>query len=423
MVPVILASLEATMSILTRPRPPRADAPSDVEALEALIEEARQRARRRRRGYAACTLVAAAAGLLGFYGFNHGGGSTRPQARAEQAPGEAGAPSQKGTGESNLVPGFSLDGAPLTTLAVDPHRPSTIFAATFAGVLRSSDGGHHWDAVNTAPSATRVDSLVIAPTGPETVYAGTGGGVFKSTDGGTTWQAANSGLFGKDTTLEQRNHRLAEGYVYALAVDPRDPETVYAGTLEEGLFKTTNGGASWRSVGLRGVSTLVLDPRDPETIYAGAEGGGPPQIFKSTDGGSSWSAVGLQGKNVKWLSLNPEDTDIVYAGTFEHGVFRSRDGGSSWRAWRDVGGLTFDPQNAETVYANSEGRILKSTDGARTWRGLDVGRAADFLALDPGNSATLYAEADRGLIKSTDAGRSWRGLRGDPFWKALSKTP
>jgi Tol biopolymer transport system component len=74
------------MSILTRPRPPRADEPSDAEALEALIEEARRRARRRRRGYTAAALVAAAAGLLGFYGFNHGGGATRAQDGAEPRP-------------------------------------------------------------------------------------------------------------------------------------------------------------------------------------------------------------------------------------------------------------------------------------------------------------------------------------------------
>jgi Tol biopolymer transport system component len=83
MVLVILASLEDTMSILTRPRPPRFDLPPDPEAPEALIEEARRRARRRRRGYVACTLVAAAGGLLAFYGFN-GGGATRLETRAEQ---------------------------------------------------------------------------------------------------------------------------------------------------------------------------------------------------------------------------------------------------------------------------------------------------------------------------------------------------
>jgi Tol biopolymer transport system component len=83
MVLVILASLEDTVSILTRPRPPRFDLPPDPEAPEALIEEARRRARRRRRGYAACTLVAAAGGLLAFYGFN-GGGATRLETGAEQ---------------------------------------------------------------------------------------------------------------------------------------------------------------------------------------------------------------------------------------------------------------------------------------------------------------------------------------------------
>jgi Tol biopolymer transport system component len=84
MVLAILASGEDTMSILTRPRPPRADDPSDAEALEALIEEARRRARRRRRGYAACALVAAAAALLVYFGFNHGGGATRGQVGGEQ---------------------------------------------------------------------------------------------------------------------------------------------------------------------------------------------------------------------------------------------------------------------------------------------------------------------------------------------------
>jgi Tol biopolymer transport system component len=89
MVLVILASAEDTMTILPRPRPPRTDEPADVEALEALIEEARRRARRRRRGCAAAALVAAAAGLLGFYGFNHGGEATLAQDGGGPASGQA----------------------------------------------------------------------------------------------------------------------------------------------------------------------------------------------------------------------------------------------------------------------------------------------------------------------------------------------
>jgi photosystem II stability/assembly factor-like uncharacterized protein len=452
------------MSVLTPQRPPRSDDRSDVEALEALIEEARRRARQRRRWYAACTLVAAAAALLGYFGFDHGGGGTGSQARAERDSGGAGVPSQGGASGSSLASGLSLDGAGvISALLVDPQRPRTIFAATYGGVLKSTDGGRSWRAVNIAPTATVVDSLVIDPQDSETVYVGTEGGVFKSTDGGATWQPANTGLFGKET-VQERSDPLV-GYVYALVVDESNSGTVYA-ARESGLFKSTNGGDSWRRLGLRNVGTVVLDPKDPETIYAGAVGTGFSRdagligpraarrtldgVFKSSDGGSNWRAVGLQGKSVGWLALDPEDTNIVYAGTWEYGVeqrvFKSSDGGSSWRAALEgknvdvltfdpqgpdtfVDGLTFDPQDPDTVYANvsdaptAKGQIIKSTDGARTWRALDVGQAANFLALHPRNSAMLYALSDTGLLISSDAGRSWRGLRGDPFWKALSTTP
>jgi hypothetical protein len=451
------------MSVITPQRPPRSDEPSDVEALDALIEEARRRARRRRRWYAACTLIAAAAALLGYFGFDDGGGGTGSQARAQRPSGGAGARSQ-GDGASPAL-GLSLDGADsISALLIDPQRPRTIFAATYGGILKSADGGRTWRrAANAAPTATPVDSLVIDPQDPDTVYAGSGGGVFKSTDGGVTWQAANTGLFRKET-VQEGNHRLVEGYVSALVVDESSPRIIYAATWTNGLFKTTDGGGTWRGLGLRSVSTVVLDPTDPETIYAGAGGADARGIrarsgvFKSTDGGSSWRAVGLQGKNVTWLALDPENTNIVYAGTWEslgrlssgrraHRVFKSSDAGNRWRPAALPGsdvdgltfdpqgpgtvveGLTFDPQDPDTVYANISNRpaindrIIKSTDGARTWRALDVGQAADFLALVPRNSATLYALSDTGLLMSTDAGRSWRGLRGDPFWKALSSMP
>jgi photosystem II stability/assembly factor-like uncharacterized protein len=431
------------MSVVTPQRPPRSDDRTDVEAL---IEEARRRARQRRRWYAACALVATAAGLLGYFGFDQGGGGTSSQARAERPSGGAGARSQ-GDGASPAV-GLSLDGADvISPLVVDPQRQRTIFAVTYGGILKSSDGGRRWRAVNIAPTATVIASLVIDPQDPETIYVGTEGGVFKSTDGGATWRPANAGLVGKET-VQERSDPMA-GVISALVVDESRSGTVYAARAT-GLFKSTNGGASWRRVGLRNVGSVVLDPENPETIYAGALGRAPrgerfrrwtlDGVFKSSDGGSSWRAAGLQGKNVTWLALDPEDRNTVYAGTWErkygvgeHRVFKSSDGGSSWRSaleGKDVEGLTFDPQDPDTVYANVSdgavggfGRIIKSTDGARTWRALDVGQAANLLALHPRNSAMLYALSDTGLLMSSDAGRSWRGLRGDPFWKALSTTP
>jgi photosystem II stability/assembly factor-like uncharacterized protein len=428
MVLAILASCEDTMSILTRPRPPRSDIPTDPEALEALIEEARRRARRRRRGYAAAALVAAAVGLLGFYGFNHGGGATRPQAGAELPQGEVGVGSQVGYGKWVSAPG-PYDG--ISELVFDPQHPSTVFAATGGGVYRSADGGRTWRALELAPDADRVDALAIAPGDPKTLYAGTGRGVFKTTDGGASWQATSSDLLGNETA-ERRDHRIDEGYVYALAIDPRDPDTVYAGTSEAGAFKTTDGGASWRRIGLGAVGPLVLDPEDPETIYAGAAGAHarpPSGVFKSSDGGASWQPVRLQGTYVVSLTFDPQDPETIYAGAAgaygrgPSGVFKSADGGATWRpaglAGKNVGGrLLLDPQDPQTVYAeaweNDVNGVFKSSDGGRTWQALTIGREAELLALDPRNSTWLYADSNIGILTSSDAGRSWRATGWGP---------
>jgi photosystem II stability/assembly factor-like uncharacterized protein len=426
MVLVILASVETTMSILTRPRPPRADERSDAEALEALIEEARQRARRRRRGYAASALVAAAAGLLGFYGFN-GGGATRPQARAEPPRGGEAAAAPSDAARWPLQPG--LEGGAITGLALDPQDPNTVFATTLeAGVFKSGNGGRTWRLLDLAPGVSRVDALAMAPGDPKTLYVGTGRGVFKTTDGGANWQATSSDLLANETA-EERDHRSLEGYVYALAVDRRDRDIVYAGTWEKGVFKTTDGGASWRSIGLEAVSPLALDPRDPETIYAGAVGGlGPTGVFKSSDGGASWHLVGLQGTTVGALALDPQHPETIYAGTDGKGVFKTTDGGASWGAagleGRDISGLILNPKNPQNVYAESKGRIFASTNGGRSWRALNAGWVPGTwptaLALNPRNPATVYVgtitavdgkgDVGAGVFKSVDGGNSWRPM-------------
>jgi photosystem II stability/assembly factor-like uncharacterized protein len=423
MVLVILASLEATMSILTRPRPPRSDDPPDVEALEALIEEARQRARRRRRWYGACALVAASAGLLGFYGFNHGGGA-RPQAFAEDVPGGAAVPSEQVAG---WTPARGLERAFIIALAVDPQESRNVYAASReAGVFKSSDGGTTWRPV-FAPSterAGRFDALAIAPGDPEIVYAGTGGGVFKSIDSGATWRAANSGLFGRESA-EERQHRLDEGYVTALIVDPGDSETVYAATYGD-VFKSTNGGASWRSMGLSHslVGALVLDPNDPDTMYAGMLGafaGGAwakSGVFKSTDGGAGWRPVGLQGRNVSALAVDLAHPEHLYAGTDEHGVFKSTDAGASWHpaglARKSVERLALDENDPLMIYATTGDGVFKSVDGGGSWRALNGKRApragVTALVLDPRDSATLYAGTAAGVLKSVNDGASWRAI-------------
>jgi photosystem II stability/assembly factor-like uncharacterized protein len=424
MVLVIVASTKVSLSVLT-PRPPsqpRPDDEPDVEALEALIEEARRRARRRRRGYAAL-LVAAAAALLGYFGFNNGGGSAHSQVARDGSQVAPSAPSQGEPAGLQLAAG--IEGGSIRALAVDPQSPDTVFAATNrAGLFKSNDAGGSWHSVGMPLSATPIVSLAIAPADPRTVYAGTGGGVFKTTDGGATWHAANDGLFLANESAYEHEWRLSEGYVQTLVVDPRDPETVYAGTHQRGVFKSTNGGASWQRVNPAAVRSLILDPNDRETLYVAADGvenATTRGIVKSTDGGSTWRAAGpgredgsLAGDS-QLLAIDPQHSQTLYARR-DAGLFKSKDGGSTWRVWPvrpalDVLVLAIDPLDSKTLYAGTDGGIFKSTDGGRSWTVLHAGREArgwnEVLVLDPSNPATLYAGSENGVLKSTDSGRSW----------------
>jgi photosystem II stability/assembly factor-like uncharacterized protein len=197
-----------------------------------------------------------------------------------------------------------------------------------------------------------------------------------------------------------------------LLVDSRDPETVYAAP-DGTVFKTTNGGASWRRVGPPRIDAgaLALDPTHPEIIYAGTWEKG---VFKSTDGGASWHRTELRRGVVDALVVDPRHPKTVYAVMVikRKGIFKSSDGGASWHSagfvGKDVGRLLLDPQHPETLYAQAGARIFKSRDGGRTWRALAVGRAAELLALHPRKSTRLYAGSVGGILTSLDAGRSWR---------------
>jgi CubicO group peptidase (beta-lactamase class C family) len=190
--------------------------------------------------------------------------------------------------------------------------PATLYAATWDGLLKSSDAGDTWSAANTGLTSTRVTSLAIDPVTPATLYAGTyDGGVFKSTNAGETWAAVNTGLTDTD--------------VWSLAIDPVTPTTLYAGT-EGGLFKSTNGGGSWSMAGTGLTTTnhargllLAIDPLTPTTLCAATSGG----VFRSTDGGDTWSTgnTDLTAYHVTALAIDRATPATLYAGTMSGGVF------------------------------------------------------------------------------------------------------
>jgi photosystem II stability/assembly factor-like uncharacterized protein len=167
-----------------------------------------------------------------------------------------------------------------------------------------------------------VDALAIDPTNPRVIYAGTYKGLFKTTTGGTKWQRVS----------------LNAKYIRALVIDPRNPTTIYAGTgtsgsprsTSKGMFKSTDGGRHWipANTGLTetDVWALAIDPRKPTTLYAGTnDSGRAGSVFKSTDSGRTWRAFGdglnpNQRTSLRIYVVAVSHTGRVYAGT-EEGFF------------------------------------------------------------------------------------------------------
>ncbi len=202
----------------------------------------------------------------------------------------------------------------------------------------------------------------------------------------------------------------------ALAIDPVDPATLYAGTSGGGVFRSTNGGGSWIAINAGMTSTnvlaLAIDPAIPTTLFAGTSGGG---VFKSIDGGDSWTPVnsGLPSSQVRALAIGPS---AIYAGTPD-GVFESNDGGGTWTAMStgltdpDVRAIAVDPLVPFVLYAGTSGGVFRSSGASwtRIGTGLDDVLA---LAIDRGGAwdggDTLYAGTSAGVF--TPNGVGWTAI-------------
>jgi photosystem II stability/assembly factor-like uncharacterized protein len=284
-------------------------------------------------------------------------------------------------------------------------------------------GTDQW--MSLGPFGGLINALAIDPTNPNTIYAGTfSGGVFKTTNGGSSWNAVNSGL--SNLSIEE------------LAIDPTNPNTIYAGAGASGVYKTTNGGSSWNAVnsGLSNlfINTLAIDPTNPNTIYAGAGASGG--VFKTTNGGSSWNAVnsGLSNLSIEELAIDPTNPNTIYAGTFGGGVHKTTNGGSSWNAVNSglpdllINSLAIDPTNPSTIYAGSfdsagtfGSGVYKTTNGGSSWNAVNFvlsGLNITSLAIDPTNPSTIYA----GSLDTagTFSGGVFKTTNGGSSWNAVN---
>jgi photosystem II stability/assembly factor-like uncharacterized protein len=301
-----------------------------------------------------------------------------------------------------------------TAIAVDPRSPSTVFAgASYSGVFRSTDAGATWRSLEASP---RVNDLLVDPVS-SAVYAATPDGVYRSTDAGISWLALNNGL-------------PSSRFISDLEIEPLSPSTLYASIPHNpaGVFKTTDGGSSWAALplALDGFHApelpLAVDPRSPGTLYAGTMQG----LFRSSDGGASWQLLalpGLPGTGILLVEVDPASS-AVYAGKFD-GLFKSSDLGATWS--RLEGGLPASGAKHLAIAREASGSllyamtyyegILRSADGGASWTDASAGLPALFggsaLAVSPVSSATLYSGFFfHGLFRSTDGGRGWIGPTG-----------
>jgi photosystem II stability/assembly factor-like uncharacterized protein len=235
-------------------------------------------------------------------------------------------------------------------------------------------------------------------------------------------------------------------------VDPHDPDRVYAGTFDEGLYRTLDGGETWEQVGHgipdRRVLSVAISPSDRtggrSVVYAGTE---PSNLYRSEDDGRTWRVFPALRElpsapswsfpprpwtsHVRWIALSVADPGLVLAGIELGGVMRSRDGGETWEdrkpgACLDAHSLATHPEDGARVYEAAGDGVAVSMDAGDSWRRVDEGMDRHYswgLAVDPADPDLWYVSASHGPgIAHRDEGSAEAVLyrrRGDRPWEPL----
>ena len=308
-------------------------------------------------------------------------------------------------------------------IVFDPTNPQIIYAAGWGlyhddegDVFRSDDGGTTWRALAGAHGKS-IRALAMAPSDHNTLVIGALDGVFRSQDGGATWARMTP-----ENPEVMENHSSMRNFV-SVAIDPQNPDVVYAGTRHL-PWKTSDGGKTWHNLkdGIlddSDVFSIIVDPRTPSRVYASACSG----IYRSDNGADVFHRVqGLPHSAIRTrvLKQDPQRSSIVYAGT-TGGMWKTVDGGVRWMLVTSsdvvVNDVLIDPRNPQRVLlATDRGGVLASNDGFAKYQSSNRGfshRMVGSVIGDRKDPNRLYVgivndKTDGGLFITDDAGKTWQ---------------
>src|SRR6266540_2887053 len=344
-------------------------------------------------------------------------------------------------------------GGRVTAVAGHADQIATFyFGATGGGVWKTTDGGLTWQPISDKDfKAGSIGAIEVAPSDPNVIYVGTGespirgnvspgDGMYRSTDAGKTW--AQSGLRDAGQIGAIRVHPTNPDLVYVAVLGH-----AFGPNAERGVFRSKDGGRTWDKILFRsdsaGAIDLAMDPTNPRILYAAfwqarrgpwymSSGGPGSGLFKSTDGGDSWKEItrneglpkGVIGKIGVTVSGANHDRVWAIVEAEDGGVFRSDDGGATWRRTNEDRNLRqrawyythihADPKDPETVYVLNTG-FYRSVDGGRTFTAIRVPHGDNHgLWIAPNDPQRMIESNDGGANVTYNGGVSWTGEDNQP---------
>jgi photosystem II stability/assembly factor-like uncharacterized protein len=303
-------------------------------------------------------------------------------------------------------------GGTVMSLGADPRDASKLYLGTSDGhVFHSSDEGAHWQLLSRIGVGQDdvITHIIVDSRDSKRLFASTwslytgGGGVYRSNDSGRTWQIAG----------------LAHETVRALAQSPTHPKTWLAGSLT-GVYRSSDDGANWERItpakhdDLKNFDSVAFDPRDDNTIYAGTY----HLPWKTTDGGKNWSPISkgmIDDSDVMSIIIDPANPDSVHA-TACSGIYHSTNAAQQWIKYK---GIPFvfrrtqlirqDPQHPETLYAGTTSGLWKTTSETGQWKRVTpVDWVVNDIVIDPKNPQRVIIGTEReGVQISEDGGTTF----------------